>query len=61
MKGHGKQLQSTICGNKILMMAGYMTVVAGYMTVVAEESLKRQGREKGEKDKENIVRTEEIC
>ena len=43
------------------MMAGYMTVVAGYMTEVAEESLKRQSREKGEKDKENIVRTEEIC
>lgn len=42
-------------------MAGYMTVLAGHMTVVAEESLKRYGRENGERDKENIVRTKEIC
>lgn len=36
-------------------------MMAGYMTVVTEDSLKRQGGERGERGKENIVRTERIC
>lgn len=56
MAGH-----MTVLAGYMTVLAGYMTILAGYMTVVAEEYLKRYGREKGERDKENIVRTEEIC